>query len=58
MERIVEKFSAGEIYIPEMLMTALAMKGYLELLKTLLAQSQARSKGKVICTISARIWWR
>jgi 5-methyltetrahydrofolate--homocysteine methyltransferase len=48
MEHIGDQFSAGEIFIPEMLMAAMAMKGGLELLKPHLAASRTRSKGRVI----------
>ncbi len=48
MEYIGDQFSGGEIFIPEMLMAAMAMKGGLELLKPHLAASQTRSKGKVV----------
>jgi 5-methyltetrahydrofolate--homocysteine methyltransferase len=43
-----EKFSAGELFVPEMLMAAQAMKGGLEMLKPLLATGQSSSKGTVV----------
>ncbi len=48
MEHIGEKFSAGDIYIPEMLMAALAMKGGLAILKPHLAGKKSQSRGTVI----------
>ena len=48
MDEVGEKFSAGELFVPEMLMAAQAMKGGLEILKPLLASGQGRSKGTVV----------
>ena len=64
MDEVGERFSAGELFVPEMLMAAQAMKGGLELLKPLLSSESSRSKGTVViarsrvtCTISARTWF-
>jgi 5-methyltetrahydrofolate--homocysteine methyltransferase len=48
MDEVGEKFSAGELFVPEMLMAAQAMKGGLEILKPLLASGQSSSKGTVV----------
>ena len=48
MEDVGELFSAGEIFVPEMLMAAEAMKAGLKILKPHLAEGQSRSKGIVI----------
>ena len=48
MDEVGEKFSAGELFVPEMLMAAQAMKGGLEILKPLLATGQSSSKGTVV----------
>ncbi len=48
MERIGDQFSGGQIFIPEMLMAAVAMKGGLELLKPRLAAAQSKARGRVI----------
>jgi len=48
MDEVGEKFSAGELFVPEMLMAAQAMKGGLAILKPLLASGQSSSKGTVV----------
>ena len=48
MDEVGERFSAGELFVPEMLMAAQAMKAGLELLKPHLAEGQGRSKGTVV----------
>ena len=48
MDVVGEKFSAREFYIPEMLIAARAMQSGLGLLKPLLAEVQAKSRGKVV----------
>jgi len=48
MDEVGEKFSSGELFVPEMLMAAQAMKGGLEILKPLLATGQSSSKGTVV----------
>ena len=48
MDEVGEKFSAGELFVPEMLMAAQAMKAGLEILKPHLAEGQGRSKGTVV----------
>jgi 5-methyltetrahydrofolate--homocysteine methyltransferase len=48
MDEVGEKFSAGELFVPEMLMAAQAMKGGMEILKPLLASGQSSSKGTVV----------
>ena len=46
MDDVGEKFSAGELFVPEMLMAAQAMKGGLEILKPLLATGRAPARGR------------
>lgn len=48
MDEVGEKFSTGELFVPEMLMAAQAMKAGLGLLKPLLAEGQSRRKGTVV----------
>jgi len=48
MDDVGEKFSAGELFVPEMLMAAQAMKAGLEILQPLLASGQSSSKGTVV----------
>jgi 5-methyltetrahydrofolate--homocysteine methyltransferase len=48
MDEVGEKFSAGDLFVPEMLMAAQAMKAGLELLKPLLSGETARSKGTIV----------
>jgi len=48
MDIVGEKFSAGELYVPEMLQSAMAMKEGLKLLKPLLVDSAATRKGTIV----------
>ncbi len=48
MDEVGEKFSTGELFVPEMLMAAQAMKAGVQLLKPLLTEGQSRSKGTVV----------
>jgi 5-methyltetrahydrofolate--homocysteine methyltransferase len=48
MDEVGERFSAGELFVPEMLMAAQAMKAGLALLKPHLAEGQGKSKGTVV----------
>ncbi|MCK4344076.1 MAG: corrinoid protein [Bacteroidales bacterium] len=48
MDEIGSKFEQNEAFVPELLMAARAMKGSLELLKPLLAETGAKPEGKVI----------
>jgi corrinoid protein of di/trimethylamine methyltransferase len=48
MDTVGEKFSAGELFVPEMLMAAQAMKAGLEILKPLLSAGQAQARGRVV----------
>jgi 5-methyltetrahydrofolate--homocysteine methyltransferase len=48
MEEVGEQFSAGEIFVPEMLMAALAMKAGMKLLQPHLASGNSQSKGIVV----------
>ena len=48
MDEVGERFSAGELFVPEMLMAAQAMKAGLEILKPHLAEGQSQRKGTVV----------
>jgi 5-methyltetrahydrofolate--homocysteine methyltransferase len=48
MDQVGQKFSAGELFVPEMLMAAQAMKGGLEVLRPLLVGADAKPRGTVI----------
>lgn len=48
MEEIGARFEAGTAYVPNLLMSARAMKGSLELLKPLMKSSNVASMGKVV----------
>jgi len=48
MGEVGEKFKNGEIFVPEMLISAKAMKKGVDFLKPMLASGEAGAKGKVI----------
>jgi len=48
MDEVGERFSAGELFVPEMLMAAQAMKAGLKILKPHLSAGQSKSKGTVV----------
>ena len=48
MDEVGERFSAGELFVPEMLMAAQAMKAGLKILKPHLSAGQNQSKGVVV----------
>ncbi len=48
MDEVGEKFSAGELFVPEMLMAAQAMKAGLAVLKPHLSAGQSSTKGTVV----------
>jgi 5-methyltetrahydrofolate--homocysteine methyltransferase len=48
MDAVGEKFSAGEIYVPEMLRAAKMMKAGLNIIRPYLAEGQSRDRGTVI----------
>jgi len=48
MEVVGEKFSAGELFVPEMLMAAQAMKAGLAVIKPHLTSEQSHSKGTIV----------
>jgi 5-methyltetrahydrofolate--homocysteine methyltransferase len=48
MDEVGQKFSSGELFVPEMLMAAQAMKAGLEILKPLLSSESARTKGTIV----------
>lgn len=48
MDEVGEKFSSGELFVPEMLMATQAMKAGLKILKPHLSSGQIQSKGTVV----------
>lgn len=48
MDEVGDRFSKGDLFVPEMLMAAQAMKSGLNILKPLLATDQTESKGTVV----------
>jgi 5-methyltetrahydrofolate--homocysteine methyltransferase len=48
MDEIGEMFSTGEIFVPEMLLAARAMKGGLAVLRPILTRTEAKPKGTVM----------
>ncbi len=48
MDEVGKKYEAGEIYVPEMLMAAKAMKAALAILRPILAETGVEAKGKVV----------
>jgi len=47
-----QRFANSEIFVPEMLVSAMTMKKGLEIIKPLLKEAESQSKGKVIlCTV-------
>lgn len=48
MDEVGSRFSSGEIFVPEMLMAANAMKQGLEILRPILAKSDRKSIGRVV----------
>jgi 5-methyltetrahydrofolate--homocysteine methyltransferase len=52
MDRVGDQFSSGEIYVPEMLRSARAMKSGMEIIKPLFRSRPQPAKAKVlICTV-------
>ena len=52
MDAVGQKFSTGEIFVPEMLASAVTMNKGLDLLKPILQQGNRESKGTIIvCTV-------
>jgi 5-methyltetrahydrofolate--homocysteine methyltransferase len=52
MDIVGRRFAASEIFVPELLVSAMTMKKGLELIKPLLKEEQSQSKGKVVlCTV-------
>jgi len=48
MDEVGTKFSAGELFVPEMLMAAQTMKAGLDVLKPLLAEGASESRGTIV----------
>ncbi|MGD8520206.1 MAG: corrinoid protein [Desulfobacterales bacterium] len=52
MDVVGQRFAASEIFVPEMLVSAMTMKKGLDIIKPLLKEDQSQSKGKVVlCTV-------
>lgn len=52
MDVVGRRFGTGEIFVPEMLVSAITMKKGLELIKPLLKENESQSKGKIVlCTV-------
>jgi len=52
MDVVGRRFGKGEIFVPEMLVSAMTMKKGLEITKPLLKEGEGRSKGKIVlCTV-------
>ena len=52
MDTVGSRFAEGEIFVPEMLVSAKTMQKALDMVKPLLQESENQSKGKVIlCTV-------
>jgi corrinoid protein of di/trimethylamine methyltransferase len=52
MDVVGDRFAKSEIFVPEMLVAAMTMKKGLDIIKPLLKDQEAQSKGKVIlCTV-------
>ncbi|MCP4625268.1 MAG: cobalamin-binding protein [bacterium] len=52
MDVVGRRFGTGEIFVPEMLVSAITMKKGLEIIKPLLKENESQSKGKIVlCTV-------
>ena len=52
MDVVGDRFAKNEIFVPEMLVAAMAMKKGLDMIKPLLKDQEAQSRGKVVlCTV-------
>jgi len=52
MDVVGQRFAKSEIFVPEMLVSAMTMKKGLEIVKPLLKEAESQSKGKVVlCTV-------
>ena len=52
MDVVGQRFGQGEIFVPEMLVSAMTMKKGLAIIKPMLKEDQGRSKGKIVlCTV-------
>ncbi len=52
MDVVGDRFAKSEIFVPEMLVAAMTMKKGLDIIKPLLKDQEAQSKGKVVlCTV-------
>ena len=48
MDEIGQRYAEGELFVPEMLMAAMAMKAGLAVLKPLLGQGESKKKGTIV----------
>jgi 5-methyltetrahydrofolate--homocysteine methyltransferase len=56
MDVVGQKYSNNEIYVPEMLVSAITMKKGLDIINPLLQEGEKESKGKIImCTVKGDI---
>ncbi len=56
MDVVGDRFAKSEIFVPEMLVAALSMKKGLDIIKPLLKDQEAQSKGKVVlCTVKGEL---
>lgn len=52
MDVVGQRFAASEIFVPEMLVSAMTMKKGLGIIKPMLNEAQSQSKGKIVlCTV-------
>ena len=52
MDVVGQRFASSEIFVPEMLVSAMTMKKGLEIIKPLLKEAESQLKGKVVlCTV-------
>ena len=63
MNVVGARFRAGDMFVPEVMMSARAMKEGMELVKPLIAESDLPTAGKVVLTVIGdlhdigKIWW-
>lgn len=56
MDEVGRMFSEGEVFVPEMLVSSFTMKKGLDLIKPLIKDEEAESRGKVVmCTVKGDI---
>jgi 5-methyltetrahydrofolate--homocysteine methyltransferase len=56
MDEVGRRFATGEIFVPEMLVSAVTMKKGLDIIKPLLKEEDTKSKGTIVmCTVKGDI---